>query len=230
MKITMKIKSLLSFFVPAALMTLVVASCSDYDNGYNESAIKFAESFRDTFGEIDPEQDWNLAERATVTVTTQKESNIKIYALVGDGYTIVGNYSDVIDTQVLGIDVIEGTRNLLVTDGRTAQQCAPGDVVTFSTEMSTHTVYDTNNASATVQVTKLTGAVNTLGDGKTYNQYRTSNQAEVKGMLNTIPQGVNNLSKPTVHHDFTYVSTGSFIIYPFYWYTASHNTIGLYYY
>ena len=230
MKNTMKIKSLLSFFVPAALMTLVVASCSDYDNGYNESAIKFAESFRDTFGEIDPEQDWNLAERATVTVTTQKESNIKIYALVGDGYTIVGNYSDVIDTQVLGIDVIEGTRNLLVTDGRTAQQCAPGDVVTFSTEMSTRTVYDTNNASATVQVTKLTGAVNTLGDGKTYNQYRTSNQAEVKGMLNTIPQGVNNLSKPTVHHDFTYVSTGSFIIYPFYWYTASHNTIGLYYY
>lgn len=226
----MKIKSLLSFFVPAALMALSVASCSDYDNGYNESAIKFAESFRDTFGEIDPEQDWNLAERATVTVSTQKESNIKIYALVGDEYSIVGNYEDVKGTHILGIDVIEGTRNLLVTDGRTAQQCAPGDVVTFSTEMSTRTVYDTSNASATVQVTKLTGAVNTLGDGKTYNQYRTSNQAEVQGMLNTIPQGVNNLSKPTVHHDFTYVSTGSFIIYPFYWYTASHNTIGLYYY
>ena len=84
MKNTMKIKSLLSFFVPAALMTLVVASCSDYDNGFTESAIRFTEEFRKAYGDIDPEQDWNLAERATVTVTTMSESEVKIYALRGD--------------------------------------------------------------------------------------------------------------------------------------------------
>ena len=74
MKNTMKLKSLLSFFVPAAILSLSVASCSDYDNGYTESAIKFQEEFRKAYGDIDPEQDWNIAERGTVTVSTQKES------------------------------------------------------------------------------------------------------------------------------------------------------------
>ena len=63
MKNTMKIKSLLSFFVPAAMMSLAVAGCSDYDNGYDSNAIKFNEEFRKAYGDIDPEQDWNLAER-----------------------------------------------------------------------------------------------------------------------------------------------------------------------
>ena len=231
MKNTMKIKSLLSFFVPAALMALSVASCSDYDNGYTESAIKFQEAFKETFGDIDPEQDWNMAERATVTVNTGRESNIKIYALSGDSYSIVGNYQGVIGQRELGVDVIEGTRSLLVTDGRTAQKCTPGDKVDFNS-MSTRTVHEGttsigNNQSITV--TKMWSDINNLGDGVNHPAYRTSTNEEITGMLRTIPQGENNLSKDGVHNDFTYLSTGSFIIYPFYWYTASRNIIGLYY-
>ena len=54
MKNTMKMKSLLSFFVPAAMMSLMVAGCSDYDNGYDSNAIKFNEEFRKAYGDIDP--------------------------------------------------------------------------------------------------------------------------------------------------------------------------------
>ena len=227
----MKVKKYLSVWAMVCAGALTLAGCSDYDNGYTENAIKFQEAFKETFGDIDPEQDWNLAERATVTVNTQTESNIKIYALEGGEYSIVGDYEGVKGTRMLGVDVIEGTRNLLVSDGRTAQKCAPGDVVVFG-QMNTRTVYEGSTSIGNNQyitVTKLTGNVTDLGDNKTYPQYRTSNQAEVQGMLNTIPQGVNNLSKPEVKHNFTYVSTGSFIVYPFYWYTSSLNTLGLYY-
>ena len=169
MKNTMKIKSLLSFFVPAALMTLVVASCSDYDNGYNESAIKFQEEFRKAFGDIDPEQDWNLAERGTVTVSTMKESEVKIYALRGNEYVIVGDYEGVKGTKMLGFDMLEGTTSIMVTDGVTAEKTVPGGVVTFG---ETRTIYwdpnDTNNDG--VKVTKINGTVNI--DGTDYNQYK----------------------------------------------------------
>ena len=217
----MKMKSLLSFFVPAAMMSLMMAGCSDYDNGYDTNAIKFAQEFRKTFGDIDPEQDWNLAERGTVTVSTMKESEVKIYALTGDEYTIVGDYQGVKGTQMLGFDMVEGTKSILVTDGVTAEKTVPGGVVTFG---GTRTVRPDDTYDG-VTITKLTSDVE-IND-ETFPQYRTYTNDEVTGMLATVPQGENNIAK--VISDFTYVSTGSFIIYPFYWYTGSQNTLGVYY-
>ena len=221
MKNTMKFKSLLSFFVPAAILSLSVASCSDYDNGYTESAIKFQEEFKKAYGDIDPEQDWNLAERGTVTVSTMKESEVKIYALRGNEYILVGDYEGVKDTKVLGFDMVEGTTSIMVTDGATAEKTVPGGVVTFG---GTRTVRP-NGTYDGVTITKLTSDVPI--NGETFPQYRTYTNDEVDGMLATVPQGENNIAK--VISDFTYVSTGSFIIYPFYWYTGSQNTLGVYY-
>lgn len=221
MKNTMKMKSLLSFFVPAAMMSLMVASCSDYDNGYDTNAIKFNEEFRKAYGDIDPEQDWNLAERGTVTVSTMKESEVKIYALRGNEYVLVGDYEGVKGTKMLGFDMVEGTNSIMVTDGATAEKTVPGGVVTFG---GTRNVIE--GTTGDVKVTKLTSEV-TIGV-ETFPAYRTSNMAEVDKVLNEIvPQGEDNIQKVT--SDFTYVSTGSFIIYPFYWYTSSENTIGVYY-
>ena len=216
----MKIKSLLSFFVPAAMMSLAVAGCSDYDNGYSEQAIKFAQEFRSTFGDIDPEQDWNLAERGTVTVTTSKESEVKIYAKTSDAFSIVGDYEGVKGTRTLGFDMVEGTKEIIVSDGVQGIKTVPGGSVNFG---GTRVVYE--GTTNDVKVTKLTSDVEI--NGETFPQYRTSTTAEVKAMLATVPEMTNNLDKVT--HDFSYVSTGSFIIYPFYWNTSSVNTLGLYY-
>ena len=224
MKNTMKIKSLLSFFVPAALMALSVASCSDYDNGYTEGAIKFQEDFRKAYGDIDPEQDWNLAERGTVTVSTLRESEVKIYALRGNEYVLVGDYEGVNGTRMLGFDMIEGTTSIMVSDGMIAQKCAPGDVVAFSGD--TRTTYENTSSSAFVKVEKLTGDVTI--NGVTYPQYKWKSETDYDNMVEYVPEGKANLNKVT--HDFTYVSNGSFIIYPYHWETSSWNTIGLYYY
>ena len=221
----MKVKKYLSVFAVVCAGALTLAGCSDYDNGYNENAIKFQEEFKNTFGDIDPDQDWNLAERASVTVNTQQASNIKIYALSGDEYAIVGNYEGVNGTRLLGVDIIEGTTSLLVTDGHTAQKCAPGDVVVFN-GLDTRTTYE-GTTNETVTVSKLREPV-TIGN-VTYPVYRyATTQEELKALTTVIPEGEVNLTKVT--HDFSYVSTGSFIIYPYYWVTSSRNTIGVYYY
>lgn len=229
MKNTMKIKSLLSFFVPAALMSLAVASCSDYDNGYNESAIKFQEEFRKAFGDIDPEQDWNFAERGTVTVSTMKESEVKIYALRGNEYAIVGDYEGVKGTRTLGFDMPEGTTSIVVSDGVTAEKTEPGGSVTFG---ETRTINwdpnDTNNDG--VKVTKIVGKV-TIKE-KDYNQYKYFSKRDIDAMQEVIPEiggrkDHSNLWRVT--HDFSYVSNGEFVIYPYFWDTSSDNTIGVYY-
>lgn len=221
MKNTMKIKSLLSFFVPAAMMSLAVAGCSDYDNGYSEQAIKFAQDFRKTFGDIDPEQDWNLAERGTVTVSTMKESEVKIYALTGDEYTIVGDYEGVKGTRMLGFDMMEGTKEIVVTDGATAQKTVPGGVVTFGgTRFTVH-----EGTREGVTVSRFTNE--TEINGKTYPAQKTPTENEIKTVLEKVPEYAPNLNNVTCN--FQYVSTGSFVLYPYYWNTSSINTLGVYY-
>ena len=223
MKNTMKLKSLLSFFVPAAILSLSVASCSDYDNGFTESAIKFQEEFRKAYGNIDPEQDWNLSERATVTVSTMKESEVKIYVLRGGEYSLVGDYEGVKGTRVLGFDMVEGTKSILVSDGLTAEQTVPGGVVSFSGTRTTHY----GNGGTIVNVSKITEDKIDI-NGVEYNRYLEKDEEDYDRLIQYVPEGEANLNKVT--HDFSYVSTGAFIIYPFHWVTSSHNTIGVYYY
>ena len=231
MKNTMKMKSLLSFFVPAAMMSLMVAGCSDYDNGYDTNAIKFAQEFRKTFGDIDPEQDWNLAERGTVTVSTMKESEVKIYALTGDEYTIVGDYQGVKGTQMLGFDMVEGTKSILVTDGVTAEKTVPGGVVTFG---GTRTTYP-GKGVVTIEKIENDKGLYLETTGKTYPKYVEFNSMDdYSKIFETVPEigfketrDKTNLNK--VPSNFHYTSNGSFIIYPIFWNTSSLNTLGVYY-
>lgn len=231
MKNTMKIKSLLSFFVPAAMMSLMVASCSDYDNGYTEKAIKFTEDFRKAYGDIDPEQDWNLAERGTVTVSTQKESEVKIYVFSGGDYYLVGDYQGVKNTQVLGFDMVEGTSSILVTDGETAQKTVPGGVVAFG---STRTTYG-GNGVVTIDKIENDKGLYLETTGKTYPKYVEFNSMDdYSKIFKTVPEigwketrNKTNLNK--VPSNFHYTSNGSFIIYPIFWDTSSLNTLGVYY-
>ena len=230
MKNTMKIKSLLSFFVPAAMMSLAVAGCSDYDNGYSEQAIKFAQDFRKTFGDIDPEQDWNLAERGTVTVSTMKESEVKIYAKMGDEYAIVGDYEGVKGTRMLGFDMVEGTKEIVVTDGATAQKTVPGGVVTFGGTRAIFTDPDDSNGDG-VKVSKIPAGGTTIKE-VTYPQYKyisSSDYDAVRGVVPEIGSRQDHTNLNRVTHDFSYISNGEFVIYPYFWNTSSDNTIGVYY-
>lgn len=193
------------------LAALTFVGCSDYDNGFTEQQISFIKNFKEIYGEVDPTQDWNLAERATVTVTTSSPSNIKIYAKTNGKYKIVGDYEDVSGTQTLGFDVVEGTKDIMVSDGRTAQHTTVGGSAIFG---STRIIYTENdddivNISTTEDYYEI--------DQNTYLKWR-----------NYIPEHQFNLGK--VNENFVYISSGEFVIYPIYWNTSNTNTLGIYYF
>ena len=227
----MKVKKYLSAFAAVGVVAFSLVACSDYDNGYNESAIQFTEEFKKAYGDIDPEQDWNLAERASVTVSTQTQSDIKIYAQNGNEYAIVANYKGVSGTRVLGFDVVEGVTDVIVSDGHSAQQVKIGDVVLFGQD--TRTAWEGQTLDGMVKVTKIADDAGIDIGGVNYPKYRYSTEEEMEVLLQTVPEISNrgtftNLNKVT--HDFSYVSTGSFVIYPYFWNTSSNNTLAVYYY
>lgn len=204
----MRLKNFLSSICAASLVALSFVACQDYDNGYTEQQINFIRDFKAIYGEVDATQDWNLAERATVTVTTSKPSDIKIYAKTNGFYSLVGHYSDVSGTQTLGIDVIEGTTEIMVSNGSTAQYTTVGNSVTFNSA-STRGIIESNHV-------KKEGGYRTMGSD-TYGAWTTY-----------LPEGKNNSKKEV--NNFTYVSTGEFTLYPIYWNTSNADEVYIYYY
>lgn len=209
------------------LGTLAWTGCSDYDNGFTEGKLSHIQGFQETFGKIDPQQDWNLVERGTVTVTTSEASEVKIYALGEGGYSIVGDYRGVTGMETLGFDVVEGTDSIVVSDGKTAFRTVVGGSVSFG--LGTRSV--DAGTKGLISVSKIPAGGHKVGN-TIYPQYKYVEKADYDALQGFVPeigyrQTYTNLNNVT--HDFLYVSTGQFIIYPYYWVTSAKNTIGVYY-
>lgn len=50
------------------LAALFTASCTDFDNNLSEAEIRYNQNFIDQFGNIDPNQDWNMAQQVTANL------------------------------------------------------------------------------------------------------------------------------------------------------------------
>lgn len=56
-----RIKTAGALLASAIMATiLLTTACTDYDNGFDEAMIKYNQNFIERFGNIDPNQDWNL--------------------------------------------------------------------------------------------------------------------------------------------------------------------------
>lgn len=201
-----------SSFILAA--TAVVSSCQDYDLGYTAAEIAYKKNFEKAFGKIDPEQDFNLASRSSVTVEVSRESEVKVYAKYGRNYRLVADYQGVTGTQTLDFDVVEGTTDIRVSDGSMAFETTVGSTVSF---VGTRGIFEVTNLS-----TKTS-------------DYLEMSEALVKAWVPIIPERDEgkrpywgtNLGKVT--QDFTYVSQGTFTMYPMFSFTSATDQIGIYY-
>ena len=117
--------------MPLAVAAMILAGCSDYDNGFTEKQIQFHSDFNHEFGSFDKTQDWNLAERANVTVTTSEMKDINVYTEKDGTYVQVGAFKNVMGTRKLEFDVIEQTKKLVVSDGDVALRAVVGGTVNF---------------------------------------------------------------------------------------------------
>ena len=190
--------------------------------------MSYNETFSETYGKIDPQQDWNLAERATVTVSVAKPSTITIFAQVNGTYSIVGQYADVTDTQELEFDVLEGTTELLVSDGVTGHYTKVGETVSFTGASSakTRSTYVGNLTDTQSRATNIS-----VSTGR----YVKFSQDQAQAYAHALPEIGHKMSSydetnlPHATKNFKYVSNGRFSFHPVYWQTNSICTVGVYY-
>ena len=227
----MKIKNFFAAALPVLAVAGAVVSCNDYDNGFSEERLAYDKAFSDTFGSFDQSQDWNLAERASVNVTVAQPSTITIYALVNGTYSIVGEYASVEGTQELKFDVLEGTTDLLVTDGITGIYTTVGGDATFAGATAQaksrganygDDVQDKNGNATTI-------SVGTTGNYVSFTRDEATAFATVLPEIDngTLPYSQSNLERAV--KNFKYISNGRFTFRPVYWNTSSINEIGIYY-
>ena len=212
----MKIKNLLSSICAVSCVALSFVGCQDYDNGFTDKVIAYERDFRDAFGEVSPEQDWNIATRATVNVTTSQPSNVKIYAYDGLHYSIVGDYSNVVGSRTLGFDVAKGIKKILVTDGRTGQKTTIGGSVSFDGR-GTRNIHDKEDIVET--------------SGKYIEFPKEGAEAYIKVLpeLNDNSLSYEKTNLPKVIKNFKFISNGDFTIHPVFWDTSQKDVLGVYY-
>lgn len=205
---------LVSFVFMAALLV----SCHDFDNGLSDQEIHYKGEFHKTFGVIDSEHDFNLAERAHLFVTPGSSNHIRVYARKGDKtWTIVADYKNVDYPREIGFDVVEGTSEVMVTDGLSAKKVNVGSSVSFAGSGTRSGSWDYQDDMVDIHLNE--------GFEYSYYYYDLSVKDEIAAKL---PESVRN--RDMTIQNFQMVSNGPFVVYPLYWYCGAIDMIGVYYY
>lgn len=223
--------------LPAVAVAALFSGCQDEDFGYEARDIKYQKEFKAAFGDIDPNQTWNLATRASVTVSTMSDSNIKIYANRNGRYILVGDYANVSGTQTLGVDVVAGTQELLVTNGSQSQLTTVGGAVTFGA-MTRAIIPGTYDPDEDPENPDGNEVIISRGEEKTkiftreeamkWNEFlpEIAYPSISNGLLQMERDKKCNLNKAA--NNFMMVSSGTFYVYPLFFITNQTNTVGIY--
>lgn len=207
-----------SRLVSFVFIAVLLASCHDFDNGLSDQDIHYKGEFHKAFGVIDSEHDFNLAERAHVFVTPGTSKHIRVYTQKGDKtWTIVADYENVDYPREIGFDVVEGTSEVMVTDGLTAKKVNVGSSVSFAGTGTRSGSWDYQDDVIDIHLNE--------GFEYSYYYYDLSVKDEIAAKL---PESVRN--RDMTIQNFQMVSNGPFVVYPLYWYCGAIDMIGVYYY
>jgi len=203
----------LKYFLSLFCIATVLCSCQDEDFGFTADQIRYNGEFAKQVGSIDQNQDFNLATRSSITVTTATDSDIKIFMKSGSSWSLVADYKHVLGTRQLEFDVIKGTKEVCVTDGKQAI-CSPlGSSAVFSGTRAG--VWDCEGDNYRISLNE--------GSEYSYYYYDLSVKNEIAEKL---PEDQRN--RDMTIQNFTMVSNGPFVVYPLYWYCRAISYIGIY--
>lgn len=202
-------KSFLMVFVAGGLF---MASCTE--DAYNPDRIKedYEQNFVDLFGEINPNQDWNVAELKSVTVEPGNSTEVEIYANAGDIYKLVGNYKGISGVQTLTFDAAKNLNDFFVSVGGKGKLVKNGEEVSF-TDASTRTY----ESDVTGVFTKLT-------------EYKRFSWKEVTTITNKLREDKDNTNVHGIKSNFIMQKKPDEIInvYPIYWNAMYKHTVGIF--
>lgn len=171
-----------SKFLPLVAVTVVATSCNDYDAGLTTDVIKqreYEKHFVQTFGEIDPEQDWSMATLVSANVNLPEiKGTAKMNICTGDprlsstrllAQIMLQNGQGHID-----FDAIKGESNVFVTVEQDGEYkvfgqygivngfLCIGDVQMPMTRAGVGNVTEVSSFSSTCPTTQRTGTTATV--------------------------------------------------------------------
>lgn len=202
-----------SFFILSVAVATLFGSCQDYDYGFSAEEIHYKTQFTKEVGDIDPNQDFNLANRTYVNVSPGTSSNIKVYMKQGTSWSLVADYADVTSVCDIYFDVVKGTQEVCVTDGLQAFNVPLGSNVAFTGTRAGS--WDVNDELCDIHLNE--------GSEFSYYYYDLSIKDEIDAKL---PEDCRN--KDITIQNFTMVSNGPFVVYPLYWYCQAIDLVGIY--
>ena len=193
---------------------LFMSSCTE--DIYNPDKVKedYEQNFVDLFGEIDPNQDWNVAELKSVTVDPGSSTEVQIYAKNGDVYKLVGDYKEVSGTRVLTFDAAKGVDDFYVVAGGQGKLAKNGESVSFA-----------DAGTRSYEKWDLNDAFTVKDDYVTFPWNDVMAYAE---RLPNDPDG-DNLKVDGISTNFDMVMGNDKItVYPVYWNASFKHTLGIY--
>ena len=208
-----------SFLVTFVVGSLFAASCTE--DVYNPERIQedYAQNFVELFGEINPNQDWNVAELKSVTVDPGSSTEVQIYAFNGDVYKLVGDYKEVFGTQTLTFDAAKDVDDFIVSVGGQGKLVKNGETVSFA---------DAGTRSYNSDVQNVF---------KVEDTYETFPWDDVMAYANRLPEkdrwgnSCDNTKVPGLSTDFNMIMGSQKItVYPVYWNADYDHTLGIYWY
>ena len=195
---------------------LFMSSCTE--DIYNPDKVKedYEQNFVDLFGEINPNQDWNVAELKSVTVEPGSSTEVQIYAKNGDVYKLVGDYKEVSGTRTLTFDAAKGVDDFYVVAGGQGKLAKNGESVSFA-------------EAGTRSYEKDRDGVFTKKDG--YVTFPWNDVMAYATRLPNDPEDGDNLGVEDIYTNFDMVMGNDKItVYPVYWNASFKHTLGIYWY
>lgn len=173
----------------------------------------YTREFIKSYGLINPEQDWSVVKRASVTVTTMTATDVQILCREDGKTKLLGYFKGVAGSRTLEFDCPKPIEEVLVKGGDAFEIVPLGGELTIAPVVSRAA-----NSTAAIDV-------------KVENGYYWSN-ANIKGIIEKLPEGdPTNLVNKSLISDFSFVSDGTeFALYPIYWQTTAKDVLGIYWF
>lgn len=206
----MQIARLLSGFV--LLSSLLLQSCQQEPLRITAEE-EYIREFYKTFKNVDPDHDWNLAQKSTVTVKTSVPSSIRVLADVKGTRYLFADYKDAQGSTEIPVTLPKGVSDIIVSVNG---QNFPSTL------------------GATVDATSAKSR--TINEGtKTILKYGRAPQwlfpaTYIGKSLEVVPEDEDNLNREGIINDFFFISEANkpVTIYPVYWNTSSSHVLGVY--
>lgn len=219
-------------------VALLAASCTDFDNGWEQKRIEFVNSFENEFGNIDPNHTWNTAAQGVISVDVPEGKNytVKMYT-ANPRYSdkkayMIGEFKNVDGGKLMTFNVDMPSNLEYVYVGLIDKN---GDRIILPAKLGEDKKASVEFPSigATKTRTALTGTTGLVTVSEASTKYEFGFN-DILPVLETLPEKHNNVGN--VSQNLCYISMGSFTLYPMYSVTGNDGkysdglVLGIYYY